>query len=181
MVNHLDVSTVFIWFYLSCLSVDSLIFFFFNYIRIFLILSASSSSKCKIKLQLLSPNAVPPPLLSPPLPPPPPPPPPSSQSQTTLLRPPSPRASQSPSSSTRSRTNTSNGHNTSLDKNSLHSSLQVTSPSSTVSEAEEIVADVKPPSPVIPKVLVTEPDTSSVSKSSPSGKFIFQSNEFQIK
>lgn len=113
---------------------------------------ASSSGKCKFKVQLPAPNIAPPP------------------PQAAPLRPPSPRSSQSPSSSTRSRTNPSNGYPPNSDKNTSQSSPQITSPSSTVTESEEFTVDVKPPSPVIPKVLITEPDTSSVSKSSLTGK-----------
>ncbi|XP_035210845.1 polycomb protein SCMH1-like isoform X2 [Stegodyphus dumicola] len=105
-----------------------------------------SSGKCKIKVQVPVSNALPPP--------------------PPAVRPPSPRSSQSPSSSTRSRTTVSNGGQN-PEKSHSQPSDQVTSASS-ASDEEENLVDSRSPSPAISKVLVTEPDTSSVSKSSPS-------------
>ncbi|CAL1261843.1 unnamed protein product [Larinioides sclopetarius] len=106
---------------------------------------AGSSGKCKIKVQVPLPSTVPPP--------------------PPVSKPPSP-GSQTPSNSTRSR---SNGVSNNSEK-SQQSLQQTVSPSSTVIENEISASDVdiKPPSPSTTKVLVTEPDTSSVSKSSPS-------------
>ncbi|GBL82389.1 Polycomb protein SCMH1 [Araneus ventricosus] len=103
---------------------------------------AGSSGKCKIKVQVPLPSTVPPP--------------------PPVSKPPSP-GSQTPSSSTRSR---SNG----VSSNTEKGQQSAVSPSSTVVENEISASDIdcKPPSPSTTKVLVTEPDTSSVSKSSPS-------------
>ncbi|KAF8784277.1 polycomb protein Scm-like [Argiope bruennichi] len=107
---------------------------------------AGSSGKYKIKVQVSLPNTVPPP--------------------PPVSKPPSP-GSQTPSSSTRSR---SNGVSSNMEKTHAQPLQQAVSPSSTVLENESIASniDCKPPSPSTTKVLVTEPDTSSVSKTSPS-------------
>ncbi|XP_054721726.1 sex comb on midleg-like protein 2 [Uloborus diversus] len=106
----------------------------------------SSTGKCKSKVQVAATSSVPPPPLVP--------------------LPSSPRAAQSPSSSTRSRTNVVNGVQGSPDKFIPTSAENCAIASSTVSEPEEIDEATNPPSPAVSRVLVTEPDTSSVSKSS---------------
>ncbi|GFW59788.1 polycomb protein SCMH1 [Trichonephila clavipes] len=100
--------------------------------------------KCKVKIQVSVPSPVPPP--------------------PPVSKPPSPSSSQTPSSSTRSR---SNGVSY-LEKNQIHLLQQAVSPTSTMSENEVSDVDCPPESPPPSKVLITEPDTSSVLKSSPS-------------